>query len=341
MWLQPPRLAPEYKAIGINLFVGLWNGPTEKQLAELASDHMPVLASQTEVGLTSRYASMIRGWLLKEDEPDNAQAAPSGGWKSCLPARDVAMETLAIKAKDPTRPVLVGFGRGVADPHWRGRGSCAGDMAYYDEAAVGADILAFDIYPVASGDGRRRGYPSRGIERLRTVARDGQHVWAVIETTRIASPESRVSPVELRSEVLLALIRGADGLVYFADEWTGGFREDGLFRYPEIVSAVKETNALLHRLAPVLSSPTIEGRIAASGTISSATMLKQRGGDLYLFAGSTEAKPGSASFALKDVANGRAEAIGENREIPLINGVFHDSFAGYEVHIYRIAGVGP
>jgi hypothetical protein len=338
VWLQRPGLAPEYKAIGVNLFVGLWKGPTEAQLAELAKYDMPVFAEQNDVGLTSPNARMIRGWLLREDEPDNAQPLPSGDWGPCIPAKDVARETHAIQSKDPTRPVLVGFGRGLADPDWRGRGSCTGDMAYYDEAAVGADILTFDIYPVASGYGRQLDYPARGIERLKAIARKGQPVWAVIETTHIDSPDSRVSAAELRSEVLLAVIRGARGLIYFAHEWTGGFREDGLFRYPEIVAAVKDTNALLQRLAPVLNSPTIEGRLAASGTIASATMLKERDGALYLFAGSTEAKAGSLSVSLSGVSNGSAEVIGENRRTPIKDGVLHDSFSGYEVHIYRIGG---
>ncbi len=29
VWLQSPSRAAEYKAIGINLYVGLWRGPTE------------------------------------------------------------------------------------------------------------------------------------------------------------------------------------------------------------------------------------------------------------------------------------------------------------------------
>jgi len=185
-------------------------------------------------------------------------------------------------------------------------------------------------------------YPSRGIERLRVIARERRHVWAVVETTQIGSPDSRVSPAELRSEILLALIRGADGLIYFVHEWTGGFREDALFRYPEIVSAVKDMNALLLRLAPVLNSPTIGGRVATSGTIASATMLKEHDGVQYLFAGSTEAKAGFLSISLSGVLDGSAEVIGENRRTPIKDGVLHDSFSGYEVHIYRIAkGAGP
>jgi hypothetical protein len=37
IWLQSPSRAANYKAIGINTFVGLHEGPTEKQLAELAN----------------------------------------------------------------------------------------------------------------------------------------------------------------------------------------------------------------------------------------------------------------------------------------------------------------
>jgi len=35
VWLQAPKNAPKYRAIGINLYVGLWKGPTQQQLAEL------------------------------------------------------------------------------------------------------------------------------------------------------------------------------------------------------------------------------------------------------------------------------------------------------------------
>jgi len=35
VWLQDPKNAPRFKAAGINLYVGLWEGPTEAQLAGL------------------------------------------------------------------------------------------------------------------------------------------------------------------------------------------------------------------------------------------------------------------------------------------------------------------
>ena len=51
VWLQEPDLAPQYRQAGINLYVGLWEGPTAEQLATLAGHGMPVIADQNDVGL--------------------------------------------------------------------------------------------------------------------------------------------------------------------------------------------------------------------------------------------------------------------------------------------------
>src|SRR5439155_26687514 len=146
VWLQSPRNAQEYKAIGINTFVGLWDGPTEAQLAELSSSGMYVVAEQNEVALDSPNRGIIKGWM-QADEPDNAQAPifGLGRYSPCIPAAEVARRSRAIKARDPTRPVLVNCGRGVADPSGHGRGTCTGDVKYYDVAIQGADIVSFDI----------------------------------------------------------------------------------------------------------------------------------------------------------------------------------------------------
>src|SRR5262245_8133594 len=63
VWLQSPEHAPAYKAIGINTFVGLWEGPTESQLATLAINGMFVVSSQNNVALHSVNRGIIKGWL--------------------------------------------------------------------------------------------------------------------------------------------------------------------------------------------------------------------------------------------------------------------------------------
>jgi hypothetical protein len=64
VWLRSPERAPAYKAIGINTFIGLWEGPTEDQLAALTKFDMFVVASQNEVGLHSTNRGIIKGWLM-------------------------------------------------------------------------------------------------------------------------------------------------------------------------------------------------------------------------------------------------------------------------------------
>ena len=72
VWLQNPRNAKRFKEAGINLYVGLWKGPTEEQLELLREAGMPVICEQNEVGLKHRNDTIIVGWM-HQDEPDNAQ----------------------------------------------------------------------------------------------------------------------------------------------------------------------------------------------------------------------------------------------------------------------------
>ena len=43
VWLQDPANAKRFEALGFNLYVGLWKGPTTRQLAALKSAGMPVI----------------------------------------------------------------------------------------------------------------------------------------------------------------------------------------------------------------------------------------------------------------------------------------------------------
>ena len=77
VWLQDPRNAPKYQAIGINLYVALWEGPTAEQIAELKRHRMPVICDQNDYALKHLDEKTIVGWM-HGDEPDNAQSLPNG-----------------------------------------------------------------------------------------------------------------------------------------------------------------------------------------------------------------------------------------------------------------------
>ena len=63
VWLQSPSHAEQYRQAGFNLYVGLWNGPTEDQLAALkqAGDGEITVLGSTEVVRT-----LLRHGLVDE-----------------------------------------------------------------------------------------------------------------------------------------------------------------------------------------------------------------------------------------------------------------------------------
>jgi hypothetical protein len=338
VWLQSPNSAPRYKAMGINTFVGLWNGPTESQLATLAKYSMFAVADQNDVGLNSSNRNVIKAWLDSRDEPDNAISMAYGFFRTCIPATEVVRRSHEMKGRDPTRPIMVLFGQGIANEFWRGRGLCNGDMNYYNVAVDGADILAFDIYPVGSASLQVKGkleYVARGVTNLLKRASPEQAVWNAIETTSL-DPQVSVTPAQVRSEVWMALVHGSTGIVYFVHEFQPQFREDAIFRYPKIVEEVAKINQLITALSPVVKSPNVVGKLTVSSAVPIATMVKSYKGVLYVFAVAMRNEVCQVKFSIGEFADGQADVVNESRSIKIVSGLFEDSFAGYDVHIYKI-----
>ena len=337
VWMQSPANAPKYKAIGINTFVGLWRGPTEDQLAALAKSDMFVVASQNDIGLNSVHRDIIKGWL-QDDEPDNAQPSRLGGIRvSCVPANEVVRRTKEMKARDDTRPVMINFGQGVANVYWWGRGTCTGDESYYSVAVREADILSFDIYPVSSPIPQVSGkleYVARGVTRLVKLAVKNQKVWAVIETTALHA-ERPVTPAQVRAEVWMAIIHGAQGIVYFVHEFSPIFREDAIFRHPDVVEEVDKENKLVKSLANVLNSPNLDETVTVQSSVPIAAVAKRSKNTLYIFAVAMSKTASQPQFTVKGLDGIEALVVGEKRNVLITGGTFEDLFAGYGVHIYK------
>jgi hypothetical protein len=338
VWMQSPGRAPQYRAIGINTFVGLWEGPTQEQLATLQKFNMFVVAAQNDLALHSPSRQIIRGWL-HVDEPDNAQPVGFGFYGSCIPAPEIVRRTQEMKANDNTRPVIIGFGQGVANEYWKGRGACNDDKAYYSEAAAGVDILSFDIYPVGSSTPQVKGkleYVARGVSELRKIAVDDQKVWSTIETTAL-DPSHPVTAAQLRAEVWMAIISGARGIVYFVHEFSPIFREDAIFRHPDVVSEVTKQNGLIRSLATVLNSPDVGGAIDVQSTIPVVTLVKRYNNSLYVFTVALANAPSQPQFTIHRYNGRKVTVVGENRNLTITAGGFQDRFEGYGVHIYEIS----
>lgn len=340
---QSPNHISEFKRIGINTFVGFWGGLDHASLAKYASAGMPLIPTQSSIGVTSPQRTAITGWT-QLDEPDNAQPSGTGGYGPCLtPSRIVAAYN-AIRAGDTTRPVFLNFGRGVSDINWRGRGSCTGETtSYYPFAVAGGDIVAFDIYPVAYYNGQLELVPN-GVDNLNTwIAASGSSriVWNFVEGAPINSGATP-SAAQVMAEVWMSIIHGSQGIVYFVHQFSADgrtlTREDGIFNFPSLVSAVTAINAQIAALAPVLNSPTVPSGVSVSspGTTPISTMVKQYNGSTYVFAVGMLNNPGTATFTLPNVTSGAVQVLGENRELTAAGGRFQDAFSGYGVHLYQV-----
>jgi len=342
VWLQDPRQASRYKEAGINLYVGLWQGPTDAQLAALKAAGMPVVCDQNAVGLRHRDDPTIVAWM-HGDEPDNAQSLGKGkGYgPPILPATIVA-DYQRIRAADPTRPVLLNLGQAVAWDKWHGRGVRTNHPEDYPEYAKGGDIVSFDIYPVVHSHADVRGnlwYVARGVERLRKWAGDAKPVWNCIECTRIGS-DTKPTPHQLKAEIWMSLIHGSKGIIYFVHEWKPKFNEHALLDDPEMLEAATAINKQIRELAPVLNSPDppAAAKVASSNKdVPVALMHKVHAGSAYLFAVALRDGAAKASFEVGGIPpSATAHVLGEARQLPVRDGRFEDDFQGYQVHLYQI-----
>jgi len=333
VWLQTPtQTARQYAGIGVNTFVGQFEGNHPEDLQALKEAGEILISEQDSVGLTNPDNGVIKAWESQPDEPDDAQPNGEGGYGPCVEPSTIIAEYHKLKEADPTRPVYIAFGRGVAEANWPGRGSCTGDTAMYREYAEGADIVAFDVYPV------NEGYPlsiiATGVDNLREWA-GNKPLITIIETTPIEGGRGP-TPAQIRAETWLALIHGANGVEYFCDILSPTFVEDGCLTIPKVVKQMKADDEQIASLASVLNSDTIVGGVTVTSKVRVDTMEKVVGGQTYLFAEAVGTKGGKATFNLAGLGNAKVTVLGEDRTITMSNGTFKDKFKGYGVHLYEI-----
>ena len=343
VWLQDPKNAVKYKAAGINLYVGLWKGPTERQLAALKKADMLVICGQNAVGLRHRDDPMVVGWM-HGDEPDNAQRRKDGkGYGPPIPPERIIADYRKIRAADPNRPVLLNLGQGVAWDGWIGRGVRTGHPEDYPRYVKGCDIASFDIYPVVSTRRQVAGnlwYVARGVQRLVKWTGGVKPVWNCIECTRISNTKVKPTPHQVRAEVWMSIIHGSRGLIYFVHQFKPRFIEAALLHDRRMLAAVTKINAQIRALAPVLNSPDIRGAVTVTSSAAKvpiAVMVKRRGGATYVFAVAMRNAPTTGTFRVKLKDQPQAvEVLGEGRKLKAKSGRFTDKFGPYDVHLYKL-----
>jgi len=339
VWLQAPGNAAKYRDAGINTYVALWRGPTAEQLDALKAAGMKVVCHQNELGLQRKDDPTIIGWM-HGDEPDNAQSKPGGGYGPPILPEKIVADYKKVREADPTRPVLLNLGQGVAWDNYIGRGVRRNKPEDYPEYIKGGDIVSFDIYPVVHDHADIVGKlwkVSDGVERLRKWGEGKKIVWNCIEASRIDNVNTKANASQVRAEVWMSLIHGSTGLIYFVHQFKPRFVEASLLQDPELLAGVTAINRQIQSLAPALNSPTIPDGVAVTSPADAPVdaIAKRQGDSTWVFSVAMREKAAKAVFTVKG-ATGSAEVLGENRTIPLKDGKFEDDFKPYDVHLYRI-----
>jgi hypothetical protein len=341
VWLQSPRNAERYKDAGINTYVALWKGPTEEQLAQLKKAGMKVVCDQNDAGLNSAHRDIIIAWM-HGDEPDNAQPKAGGGYGPPIDPKVIQADYKELKKRDPTHPVFLNLGQGVAFDQYIGRGVRRNHPEDYREYILGSDIVSFDIYPAVHDKPEVAGkleYVPNGVQRLRDWSNDKKIVWNCIEASRISNTKTKPTPAQVRSEVWMSLIAGSRGLIYFVHQFEPQFREASLFEDKELLEEVRRTNQQIQALAPVLNSPTLTDKVTVRADDKNVKwMCKEQQGKLYLFFANHTTEPIEATVSFPQKMWQTAEYIDLLSEVSstMSGGQMKVQLNQYGVAIYQV-----
>lgn len=350
VWAQNPKNAEAYKSNGINMYVSIPGRLDQEKLDLMKKAGMRFITHQNDFGRANLNEPLIYGWM-HGDEPDNAQRSKTPGkWDPCIDPAIIVQNYEKLKESDPSRPVYLNVGRGVAYTNWVGRGECRGRTDMYKISnngyLKGCDIASFDIYPVNSSEPDVKDslwYVAKGIDNLLEWSDHTKPVWCWIESTLISENKDRdretrkPTPAEVKSEVWMALIHGASGVGYFCHSFGTNFDDAALLHDAEMIKGVKAVNEQIASLARVLNSPSTTGyAVAVSGNkaVPVDVMTKKSGNANYIFA--VAMRPGNTTVTFTVAEGKKVEVLGENRSIKVKKGKFSDDFSGYAVHLYKI-----
>jgi hypothetical protein len=362
VWYQTPTQArvDGYKAMNVNTFVYLGPNTTQTDFNRLTAAGMCTVMPQNALGLANINSKTIISWFNTYDEPDNAQSNGSGGFTDPIHPNVLIANYNTIKANDPTRPVELNLGQGVAWNNWIGRGTrtnhpedypavtnftWTNGQTYTQGYLAGTDIGAFDFYPVNSTRAEVAGKINLvgfGVDRMRAWHTPGKPVWNYIETTNINNTDSAPAPTptQVKAEVWLSIVHGSMGIIYFAHTITP-FSEPALLNDPVMNPAVTAINAQIKSLAPVLNSATLSANKVTTNTAARIDfMSKSLNSNGYLFTVADQTTSGPALFKDPTLAGVTAtvNVLGESRTLTMINGKFVDFFSNNTVHLYEILG---
>ena len=270
--------------------------------------------------LSDDYGSPADGGWYLPDEPDATLEGAAG-----LPLLPPASQTGRLRVVNLSQHFF--SGQALIRPGY--------DRREYAHLASFGDLVGFDLYPVVKFCGH---VPLLDVYRaqreLRTLYAPGQPTFQWIETGAMTGecPTVTVTPEIVRAEAWLAVAGGANGIGWFTSGWDAAGWDRWLVSDP-MRQQIAATDAQLHTLAPILTTPPGDIVLPWNGTVAASTRVYD--GRLWLIAVNGSDMPTTVPMRV-DALRGRSlTVLGENRVLKPTKKVYlRDTFAPYAVHIY-------
>jgi hypothetical protein len=344
---DPAGDTARYGRLGVNGYVGLWNGVNPQIAAALKASGQWAFAQPSATGAPG-YGRELAGytWFDEPDGRDLCGEMPSWLAPDCRAANGrttpAGIQAMAdhVRAVDGSRPTFGQYTKPVA----LGAGLDQTTRRAYVNAV---DVVSYDFYPITDpweNPARNLWEQADAVNQVRDLTGRTKPVWAFIETSRLFgdSPVGRVRPTDaqIQAEVWHAIIGGARGIEYFNHNFSGdpSYTQHLLIdpTYASTAAAVAQTNSQIHALAPVINAPYADNLVTVAGGQVNV-MAKYLDGAYYLFVGSRSKSPQTVSLRLNGIGTTSATVVNENRTVAVNAGTLTDTLSGETaVHIYRI-----
>ncbi|NYH92117.1 DUF4082 domain-containing protein [Actinopolymorpha rutila] len=338
------------KSIGINSYVGMWEGTPYSLFAD---NGIYWLGGK----LNSSFNDTSKNWVgeFLDDEVDG-RFPPAQGFAHLKALSDKVIGTGRFRYANFTQMVISSDMPPATAAQYVNPYTDAVSVDMYFYTIPYCDWRPYrDVYitPIDQAHCRTASSYGKTVRSLRMRdAADGklQPMWQFVENLNGGPGEgpfvADITPAQLRAAVMNSVINEARGIVYFNQSFTGPCQGSAIFRQTQVnpsfcaapqVDAARIVNSQIKALAPVINTQSYTYSFGSGLN----TMLKAYNGSVYVFAmidGSSS--PGSRTFQLPAEVSGRTVTVlNENRTLTASSsGRFTDNFpAETTYHIYRIA----
>jgi hypothetical protein len=301
VWKQCPWAYPQSLAGGVNVFMGTGCGNVEAQMSTLHGKAYAVLDVSHR---GPEWRSLIGFHQL--DEADEHVEKPE----------DLPLLPPSKASRRVTFLTLTNHFYSHSAPLPQGRGMYPGLIAR-------AEMIGFDLYPLQVWCRRKALHDVFEAQRELVILAKGKPTFQWIE----AGPMNQCGGLDpsaalVRAETWLAIAGGARGIGWFPDVWS-----------PSIGAEISRLSAEIEALAPALLAE--EG----SATVSPADSpiragVRRLNGATYVIAVNSWLDAATAKIRVPGLATGAVRVWGENRTVPVRDGVLRDSIRGLRARIY-------